>query len=309
MSRPCWKNPWVIGSLSVVGLSLFIGLLAGSFATLTPQQYGLKFNTVTKTFDDTEVYSSTRAYVGVGSYFIKFPRNLQYIEWTGSAALDVWSQDGQSIFVEASFYYGLRPSKLHEIFYTFDEEFDAIVRGMAAEIIRDVATNFETSDYFSRRADIDGNMTVALQTRLFSSAYVNVTLFNLLGIGLPKGFENAIIDRVVQEQSLTTLNITREVKLAQSQITLINSNAGAQVAVINAQANADAVLIQKRKAAQLVTTLQERRAAALATLTSTLGLTAGDDVLKFMYADVIRGAFAANHSSSFFDTKSMQIRS
>jgi uncharacterized membrane protein len=44
-------------SCTCVWLIVTIGLLAGSFAVLTPHEYGLKFNSITVQFDDSTVYT------------------------------------------------------------------------------------------------------------------------------------------------------------------------------------------------------------------------------------------------------------
>lgn len=200
-------------------------LLAASWAVLTPQEYGLKFNGATITMDDDTVYSSGRIYVGVGGSFYKFPRKLTYVEFSAAYgnALDVWSADGQQLFVEvrrgggdgrwrgrlvsaanglppsprlvhppalllplaplpfslllspllsllvvlvvvqASFYYQLKGDKIHDIFYTYGTGFGKIVYYMAAETIRNVATDYVTADFFTNRSAIDQTMQAALQ--------------------------------------------------------------------------------------------------------------------------------------------------
>jgi hypothetical protein len=88
---------WGICIASTVVLIVTIGLLAGSWAVLTPQEYGIKYNAVTLTVDDETIHSAGRLYVGVGGSFFKFPKKLQYVEFSAANgnSLDVWSADGQ----------------------------------------------------------------------------------------------------------------------------------------------------------------------------------------------------------------------
>lgn len=69
-----WVGIWACGCIWLI---ITIGLLAGSFAVLTPQEMGLRFNAITIEFDDSRVYSAGRHYVGVGGSFIKYPRKVR----------------------------------------------------------------------------------------------------------------------------------------------------------------------------------------------------------------------------------------
>lgn len=127
-----------LGICFCVFLIITIGLIAGSFAILTPQEYGLKYNSITITLDDDKVYNSGRIYVGVGGSFYKYPRKLSYVEFVDDHALDVWSADGQSITLEASFYYKFREDKIHDIFYTYGvaSAFHEVMLNVASETLR-----------------------------------------------------------------------------------------------------------------------------------------------------------------------------
>lgn len=153
---------WILGGCTFIWLIITIGLIAGSFAVLTPHEYGLKYNSVTITLDDESVYTSGRLYVGVGGSFYKYPRVLTYVEFSGNSVLDVWSADGQAVLVEVSFYYKLRGDQIHNIFYTYGSNIDEVVRDMAAETVRDVATNYNTLEFFTNRSSIDQSMANAV---------------------------------------------------------------------------------------------------------------------------------------------------
>lgn len=117
---------------SIIGTAL----LAASFSVLTPQELGLKWDNVFLKLEDGKVYTSGRHYVNVGGSFYKFPRKLNYVEYTGRDHVDVWSKDGQEMYLEASFYYKLREDKIFDIFYQMGDKYPQIIEGIAAKTIR-----------------------------------------------------------------------------------------------------------------------------------------------------------------------------
>lgn len=302
----CSRTGW-IWTISICLLAVTIGLLAGSWAVLTPHEWGLKMNTVTVTFDDSETYTSGRIYVGPGSYFVKFPRKLRYVEFSNQYALDVWSRDGQNILIEGSFYYQLRPDRIHDIFYKFGDQYEKIIVGMAAETIRDVATQYTTIEFFGNRTEIDASMSAALESRIYQDAMANVTLFNLLAIDVPNAFENAIIGKVITAQDVNTLTVLRTSQLYRTEIQVVNAQASANITLINATAAAQGLLIEKTMQATLVKQLQEARATELARLASDLGFTSPSNALDYIYTDIIRGRISSPSSVSF-DTSKIQAR-
>lgn len=299
---------WIIGgACCFCWLAITIGLLAGSFAVVTPTQLGLKFNAVTVEFDDNTVYPGGRYYVGVGGSFIIFPRQNVYVGYTSSHALDVWSSDGQSIHIEASFYYKLLENRIHDIFYRYGTNFDAVVRAMAAETIRDIATTYATVDFFTNRTEIDNAMTSALTTRLYNDALVNITLFNLLAIDVPDLFEFAVIQKVITAQNMITLEQLRQSQVIQTQIAVVAASATANITALNGNATANGLLIQQRAQASVTESFLTQRAALLQALAADLNITNTADLLQYLATDLIRNAQSASQKVAY-NVKGLQVR-
>lgn len=283
------------GVCCCVTLIVTIVLLAVSWSVLEPTEWGLKFNGITMTMDDSEVYTSGRIYVGVGGSFYRFPRSLTYVEFSSAKrnALDVWSQDGQQIFVECSFYYALRGDKIHDIFYTYGQDIGTVVTYMAAETIRNVATAYTTLDFFTNRSAIDAEMQVRLSARLNADAFSTIEQFNLLGIDVPDAFDSAIINKVITGQDVLTLEQLRQSQVIRSQITIVNATAAANVTTLNANAAATGLIVTQTTAANNFLTLQSARAAELLRLFRGLNFTTADQILQYMHTEVVRGAAVA----------------
>lgn len=263
-------------------------LLAASFSVLTPQELGLKWDNVFLKLDDDKVYTSGRHYVNVGGSFYKFPRKLNYVEYTGGNSVDVWSKDGQEMHLEASFYYKLREDKIFDIFYMMGDKYPQIIEGIAAETIRDVATSFDTLEFFTNRSAIDDAISSALAHRLYTNSYTNMTLFNLLGIGIPANFDDAVIDKVISGQDVIIQTNLRDSLLIQSDIQLTAATAAANITLIQQRAGSEGLIILKRAEAELAQNLLEARALQLKDLSDGLGFTSPDELVKYVYLDVLR---------------------
>lgn len=284
----------VIGAL----LAITIGLLAASWVPLSPHEYGIAFSRVTWKLD-TDVHTSKRGYVGPGGEYIKLPRKLVLVEATGNQALDTWSADGQNLFIEMSFYYGLRPDKVLDIYLKFGEQHDDVIRKIASETVRNCATDFETIDFFTKRTEIDNFMSQQISDRLYTEAYVNVTLFNLLAIDVPNKFEAAVVNTLITAQDVNTLAVLRTSAVYKTDMAVVAAQANANITLINAYAEATGLQLIKQAEADLFVDLQEARSDSLALLAADLGFTSPDDVLRYIYTDIIRGKSTASTSVGF----------
>ena len=60
-------------------------LIALSFATLEPVEYGLNFNAITMSLENTTYSVAGLYFLGFGHWFIKFPRIIQTIEFMANS--------------------------------------------------------------------------------------------------------------------------------------------------------------------------------------------------------------------------------
>lgn len=299
----------IITILSIVFGSITIGLLAASWRTVSPHEFGIKFSEVTWKMDADTIYNGERAYVGPGGHFITFPRKLQYVEATGPSALDVWSADGQNLFLEISFYYGLRSEKIFDIYYQFNQDFDSVIRKIAFETVRDCATDFETIDFFTKRGEIDSFISHRLADRLYLEAHANMTMFNLLAIDVPDRFENAVVQTLITAQDVNTLAVLRTSAVYKTDMAVVAAQAEANITLINARADATGTLLLKKAEADFFELLQSARAESLSQLATDLGFSGSAEVLQYLYTDIIRGKTAASGHSVAFGVDRIQVGS
>ena len=78
----------ICAGLTVVVVIITSALLGVSWQPVSPQQWGIAYNSITMTVDAATVYSAGRFYVGVGGSFFIFPRVAQYAEFVDANSLD-----------------------------------------------------------------------------------------------------------------------------------------------------------------------------------------------------------------------------
>lgn len=273
--------------LIVVSLGLTIGLLAGSWRVVTPMEWGIKYSPVTKSIDTTTVYTAGRYYTGPGGYFFKYAKNLVHVDLQD---VDVWSNDGQQVVLDASFYYRLQGNRIFDLFFTYGNasNVDIVIQEMAAETIRDVATLYKTVEFFTNRSELDTRLSKALQQRLSADIWTNMTLFNLLSINIPSPFEKAVINKVITAQSVATLLAERNATLIRTGITLASGGANATILTLNGTAQTNATIILGTAIAGNLEKSLTARASKLRNVTSDLGFTTPQQALKFIYTDLLR---------------------
>ena len=91
------------------------------FDTLEPNEWGIAYSRTSVSIDSSRVYGGGRHYIGLFSYFIKFPTTLQSIEFSNrtsatSAPLRTRTKEGLSLNLHISFQYRLLDDELVQLF-------------------------------------------------------------------------------------------------------------------------------------------------------------------------------------------------
>eukprot|EP00808_Paulinella_micropora_P030790 g23284.t1 len=266
-----------ISSLLLTGVILF----AVSFGTLEPTQVGLKYNKVTVEVYP-EVYNNGRYFIGLGSEFIKFPMDLQLVEFIGPAALRAWSKEGQLVELDMSVEYRLRRSDIFNLYSRYGTDYHGRYQVMTVRAVKQISKEYEAVEFFTHREQIGREMAAALRAR-FGEEYADVELFNLRHIGLPNGFEQKIVDKVVKAQELQIAKNLKEIALIQANISVVRGNGDAVVTETLAAAEAQAVEITENAMSNNTRLLREAESAAYQDFVTALGLKGGD-LLKFKWA-------------------------
>ena len=112
-------------------------LLSVSFSSLDQLDLGLNYNSITLQIED-EVYATAGLYfLGVGHYFIKYPRTIQTIEFVAEEndRLQTRTSDGLPVSLSVSFQYRYDPQRLRELYLTFKQEELEVYENTAKAVI------------------------------------------------------------------------------------------------------------------------------------------------------------------------------
>lgn len=69
---------------SLVGIAITIGMMVWAVGTVEPIEFGLKYNSITKTVDNSKVYAGGWYFIGPFASFITFPAtsvNIDFAEY------------------------------------------------------------------------------------------------------------------------------------------------------------------------------------------------------------------------------------
>jgi len=276
---------------TVIGTLLFIVILTGailfgvSFDTLEPTQVGIKYNNNLVEIQTDKVYDNGRYYLGVGLKFIKFPVDLQDLEFRGSEAVTAWSKEGQLLNLDVSMYYRLRRQDIIKLYRRYETGYPFRLKLIALESIKEVSTHYEATDFFNQRPQISEDMRASIAAK-FDADFTDVELFNLRAIGLPNGFDNKIVDKVVQAQQYQTAVNNLAIVQVQASNNVIRGNGDALINETLASANASASLVTENAIATALAHLRDVEAQSYSLLQIALNLT-GADLLRYRWAQII----------------------
>ncbi|KAA0164462.1 hypothetical protein FNF31_02386 [Cafeteria roenbergensis] len=287
------------GGASCCCLIISISLISASFGIVETSEYGLRYDVPSMRIAP-EVYENGRHFPGLGSYFVKYPRKLTYMEFSSSAdggsnngPVTVWSKDGQEIVLEAGFYIRLRKADILEIYYAYQDQVMSVIEDVAANAMRDVATGFTTLQFFTNRSSIDERMSQELGRRISACCYADVEVFNMLGIDVPSSFRVAVENVVISQQERTTLEILRDAIVLRQSIRVVDAQADKTILVAKSDAQATGLITRSQAQADVQVLVEKARAQSLFNLSTALGFANGSgtnmsQLLSYMYADVIR---------------------
>lgn len=180
-------------------------LIAVSFSSLEQLEYGLNYNSISLQIED-EVYEQAGLFfLGVGHYFIKYPKVIQILEFSAddNGRLQTRTSDGLPVSLSISFQYRYDPARLRELYLTFKQEQVEVYENVAKAVIANVATNFSAYNFFNDKQGIATEMQLVV-TRVFGEQMMaNVDAFQITRVELPDQFQNAILDSIQAKQNIT----------------------------------------------------------------------------------------------------------
>jgi len=239
----------------VNGILLFVGMIlfSVSFGSITPLEFGIRYNDVTKKIDESGPWFSGRYFVGLGSRFIKYNNTWNLMELRKSARdcltpkcnVEAWTREGQAIELDVALYWEFDREKIVDFYYNYGHDeatYMPVLNDIAQRAIKKVCTQFEATDFFDRRPDIGRSFDVELRSAFAEQGLV-VQIVSFLGTDLPDQFETTVVRKVVTAQQRQTSLVNQRTNVSLAEIEVIAGQGAAQVQLKLAKAQANATLV------------------------------------------------------------------
>lgn len=189
----------------VAVLITIIVLLSVSFSSLEQLDYGLNYNSISLQIED-DVYDTAGLYfLGVGHYFIKYPRVSQVIEFSADEndRLQTRTSDGLPVKLSISFQYRYNAGELRQLYLTYKQREVEVYENTAKAVIANAATNFTAYTFFNDKQGIATEMQIML-TRVFDEKLMaRIDAFQITRVELPTEFQDAILQSIQAKQNIT----------------------------------------------------------------------------------------------------------
>jgi hypothetical protein len=96
-------------------------MIAVSFGTLEPTEYGIVYNSISKSVDTENIYEGGLQFIGLFNRFIAYPRIQKSIEFSDnveaqSDALQTRTQEGLALTLHFAFQYSIRKDDLPNLY-------------------------------------------------------------------------------------------------------------------------------------------------------------------------------------------------
>jgi len=181
------------------------------------------------------------------------------------------TSDTQPVDTSLTVRYSIAPDKVAEVFenYSHDGDLSSYVNTATQEVFKAVTARYEATDLISKRAQVSGDINVALQTKLnkYGAQVINIDMRNF---EFSQTYMAAINDKVTQEQlrlaaenKLKTVEAEQKQKVAvaEAEASAVKAKADgdAYATLKNAQASAEALKVQNAALAQNKDVLELRR--------------------------------------------------
>jgi len=241
--------------LSVIAI---IVILSTSFHQLDQLDYGIDYDAISASIDET-VYSEPGMHtLGVGHQFILYPKTIQTMDIVcrGNSCseprnrLQTRTADGLGVSLKISFQYRYDPTRLIDLYYRFKpastnngrpdrNTISEVLENTATALLSQAATNYTAYTFFSDLPVITAAMQIRLTERLDEQLFLLVESLQVTEVDLPDAFETAIADSIAAQQAIIAAERNRENMLItfESQVLVANQTRYQTIALAQGTAN------------------------------------------------------------------------
>lgn len=196
--------------------------------------------------------------------------------------------------LEISFHYRLKTTELLLLYRTYEQNYHTRYVTVAAQIIKEVATQYSTTDFYTNRDTIAKVMHTALNLGL-QDYFAVVEHFQLKNVDLPSKTETTILAKLDQQQQVLMKEEAKKAKEVREYTSTAVSSYIQQARVVEAEKKKEATITTNTAQADAITIVLEAQTQAYSLLKTELGFT-NDEMTKFLLLDYIRSQAAKSDS-------------
>lgn len=186
-----------------------------SVGTLTPLQYGLTVNLITKQVNSDAVFEGGRHLIGPWKSFLAFPSTRVTVSFDSmkdsQGPLQTRTKDGLALTLQLAFQYRIDKDKLGKLFALANQQYEPLFVRNARDVLLKAAADYEAIQYWQQREKIGLEMRDLLNKRL-SQVYASCGGLQIMVIDLPPEFEKSIVQTQVTEQMQQTRQHEQDAK-------------------------------------------------------------------------------------------------
>lgn len=268
--------------LAAAGSGCCLLLMMLSIGTLTPLQYGLTMNLITRQIDPENVYEGGRHLIGPYKSFVSFPSTRVTLSFTNKkdstqGPLTTRTKDGLELTLQLAFQYRIDNHHLGQLFALANLNYEPLFIQKARDVLLKAAADYDAPQYWEEREKIGLEMQSLLNKRL-QGVYAHCDGLQILVIELPQEYEASIVNTQVTEQMQKTKQNEQAASRIDADTQVMKASYTRNVTVTKNGADAQYtqdIGIAKAAAQQQ---LLEVEASALAKVKQDLGLTAEQTV-------------------------------
>lgn len=262
----------------LIGAGVVALIIVVAFAfmwdSVEPTEYGMTYNSITKTAGTDHIYEGGLYFVGPFKHFIKFPATVTHIEFSdrkerNAPPLETRTKEGLGLILHVAFQYKLHRHSIPKLYKLTNVRYEETFIRQAKNIILEEASEYNAPEYWEKRGEIGANIAKRLNDTL-SNTYTSVVSFQMIQIDLPHSYEDSIVQTQVEVQKRETKRYEQKATTIRESINVDVSEANKQSKIIYAEADAKAI-----NATTSYEKLAYRDASAL------LGLSASNGLIEY----------------------------
>lgn len=265
-------------------------LIILSFQSLQPVEFGLNFNAITMSVENTTYSVAGLYFLGFGHWFIRYPRVVQTIEFLATGENDLLhtrTADGLPLTLGLSFQYRYMPEHLYELYQTYKGEHHPVYVNTATATIANVACNYSAYTFFNDKQGIAIAMQRELHKKFTQGLYAQIEALQISQVELPSSFQDAILESISTKQNITRNERYKENMQVTFATQLMVAKQSANQTVIRSRGNASQIVQKATANARMTEQTVRAEMSAFGNLTTKLSMSSTDG-LNYIWWDTLQ---------------------